>query len=73
MTNSCNSVIVYSYWLKCWKETSLHGQGDVWRYSLQNPDTGERFGFVSLGSMASFLEKELNQLASRHEAEEEDA
>ena len=46
-----------AYLLRCWAE---HGPSApapaVWRYSLEDPHTGERRGFPTLAAMVAFLE-----------------
>ncbi len=46
-----------AYLLRCWAE---HGQDAItsltWRYSLEDPHTGERRGFPTLAAMVAFLE-----------------
>ncbi len=49
-----------AYLLRCWAE-----QGDdptaaaVWRFSLEDPHTGQRRGFPSLAALIAALEREL--------------
>jgi len=50
------TLIARSYWLKCWRENAS-GEGEgVWRFSLEDPRTGERVGFASLRALTTFLE-----------------
>ncbi|MGD8814109.1 MAG: hypothetical protein PVI78_06490 [Anaerolineales bacterium] len=39
-----------SFLLRMWKQ-----RGDAWLFSLEDPVTGSRMGFDSLGSMLDFL------------------
>jgi hypothetical protein len=50
-----------SYVVRCWQESSIHaGRGmRVWRFSLQDPGTGERRGFASLEALMGMLQAEL--------------
>jgi hypothetical protein len=49
-----------AYLLRCWAE---HGPAApapaVWRYSLEDPHTGERRGFADLAALLGFLRAEL--------------
>jgi hypothetical protein len=45
-----------SYLLRLWVE-DINGKG-VWRFSLENPFSGERRGFASLKDLYAYLEKE---------------
>ncbi len=49
-----------AYLLRCWAE---HGPAApapaVWRYSLEDPHTGERRGFADLAALLAFLDAEL--------------
>lgn len=49
-----------SYLLRCWEERSHLPRGPtVWRFSLQNPHTGERRGFASLEALFAALQSQL--------------
>ena len=51
------------YLLRYWEERS-HRQPDhrlAWRFSLENPDTGERQGFATLTALVTFLQRELRR------------
>lgn len=50
-----------SYWLRCWREPCTSDGIQVWRFSLENPHTGERIGFASLQAMTIFLEAQTRQ------------
>jgi hypothetical protein len=41
--------------LRCWEEHSEHPELDAWRFSLQDPSTGQRRGFASLEALFAFL------------------
>ncbi len=49
-----------SYLLRLWR----FGEDDakVWRASLENPMTGERQGFASLGDLFTFLEAQTDNM-----------
>lgn len=44
----------HSYLLRCWSE----GPG-VWRFSVEDPHTGERRGFTEMAALITFLEATL--------------
>jgi hypothetical protein len=46
-----------SYLLRLW-QTRSEGKL-IWRASLESPHTGERQGFINLGDLFAFLEKEV--------------
>ena len=48
------------YLLAIWQERSRDSQTPVqWRFSLEDPQTGQRHGFASLGALMVVLEKVL--------------
>lgn len=49
----------HSYLLRFWEERGH--QPSVWRFSLEDPQTDERFGFASLEALTHWLEAELNK------------
>jgi hypothetical protein len=42
-----------AYLLRLWRETG--GETDRWRGSLQDPHSGEKFGFAHLDELVAFL------------------
>ncbi|CAA9260969.1 MAG: hypothetical protein AVDCRST_MAG26-2330 [uncultured Chloroflexia bacterium] len=49
-----------SYLLRCWQELGLHGSGPgVWRFSLEDPQTGALRGFASFEALVAFLHAQL--------------
>lgn len=44
----------HTFLLRLWEEG---GSAPVWRYSLENPHTGERLGFKTLDELRAFLEE----------------
>ena len=49
-----------AYLLRCWAEHGLSAPAPaVWRYSLEDPHTGERRGFADLAALLAFLPAEL--------------
>ena len=48
-----------SYLLALWEERSQNPQvAETWRFSLQDPHTGQRRGFACLADLCMFLEQE---------------
>lgn len=49
-----------AYLLRCWQERSQQPEHlGVWRFSLQEPHSGQRRGFASLEALMAFLETQL--------------
>jgi hypothetical protein len=48
-----------SYLLRYWAEMDAGGEVILWRFSLQNPQTGQRRGFASLTELVIALQDEL--------------
>lgn len=48
-----------SYLLRFWEERSAATGSAIWRFSLDNPRTGERHGFATLAALIAFLEGEV--------------
>ena len=51
----------HTYLLRCWQERSTEGIEEikVWRFSLEEPRTGQRRGFASLETLLAVLQAEL--------------
>ena len=48
-----------TYLIRCWEERSRDPTlPTVWRFSLEDPHTGQRRGFASLQDMVAFLRGE---------------
>ena len=43
------------YWFKCWRENLSSDENAVWRFSLEDPHTGERVGFASLEGVLTYV------------------
>lgn len=57
-----------SYLLTLWEERSRDPKvPEVWRFSLEDPGTGQRRGFASLEEMVVFLRTELNRNRDKDE------
>jgi hypothetical protein len=49
-----------AYLLRLWQERSQHpARLEVWRFSLEEPQTGVRRGFTSLEAVMSFIESQI--------------
>ena len=50
-----------SYVVRCWQEHSTHAGREtwVWRFSLQDPRTGQRRGFATLEALLVSLQTRL--------------
>ena len=47
-----------SYLLRCWQEQSvIHLGTAAWRFSLEDPHTGERYGFATFDALMAFLRR----------------
>ena len=57
MTTLSNPPRYRSYLLTFWEEREREPQ--VWRFSLQDPHTGQRRGFASLEALVAALEWEM--------------
>ena len=50
-----------SYLLRCWQEQQLVHLGPAaWRFSLEDPHTGERQGFATFEALIAFLQEALS-------------
>jgi hypothetical protein len=58
MTKSKRSAY-HSYLLRCWAESDETAELNVWRFSLEDPRTGQRRGFASLTELVIALQDEL--------------
>src|SRR3954452_23169144 len=52
-----------SYILRCWEEPSLAdgNHGAHFRFSLEDPHTGERQGFVNIQALTAFLQHRMEE------------
>ncbi len=53
--NSETSPDYHVYVLRFWTVESQWQPQDVWRFSLEDPETGQRIGFGSLDLLSDFL------------------
>ena len=54
-----------SYLLRLWRVKE--GDRDVWRASLQDPQSGERISFATVEALFAFLEKQLGSTPDARE------
>lgn len=61
-----NQTLQYlSYLLRCWEEErQTPYQPAVWRFSLENVQTGERYAFVDFDALLAFLHTQLKPTPS---------
>jgi hypothetical protein len=57
-----------SYLLRVWRS---NGGKTAWRASLENPHTGERIGFASLGELFVFLWQQTGVVSDSEDSREE--
>ncbi|KAA3644845.1 MAG: hypothetical protein DWQ07_15700 [Chloroflexi bacterium] len=48
-----------SYLLRCWEERDDEADKGLWRFSLEDPRSGQRKGFTTLVDLMNVLEKDL--------------
>ena len=49
-----------AYLLRCWQERGRQeAQPALWRFSLEDPHTGRRYGFATLDAVLAALQREL--------------
>jgi hypothetical protein len=66
MTGASTPPRYRSYLLTFWEERDREPQGlRVWRFSLQDPYTGQRRGFASLEALVAALEREMEGTGER--------
>jgi hypothetical protein len=57
-----------AFMLRCWEVRSPQPGGPTaWRFSLEDPHTGQKHGFADLEALNAFLEAELAQRDSTRE------
>ena len=62
------------YLLRRWEERSQHPDGPtVWRFSLEDPERGRRWGFASLAELVAFLEQDTGDEGFSNSESEEKA
>lgn len=62
-----------SYMLRCWEVCSqTPNQPAIWRFSLEDPQTGEKIGFADFASLIAFLQAEFDPQADGISGESQD-
>ena len=57
-----------AYLLRCWQERREHADlPGTWRFSLEDPHTGQRRGFADLEALVGFLRQDMRCEESRLE------
>ncbi len=49
----------HSYVLRFWEERSAESAQTIWRFSLEDPLTDQRYGFPSLQALTAWLQSEM--------------
>jgi len=49
-----------AYLLRFWQERRPPAAGSAWRFSLEDPHTGERQGFAGLEALLAYLQAEMD-------------
>jgi len=55
--NSSKPIRYHSFLLRLWAE----GESHIWRFSLEDPHTGERRGFANWEKLREFLKEAMDQ------------
>lgn len=51
--------------LRTWQESGQDSAGTgIWRYSLEDPHSGERFGFATIDALVAFLQNQTVQVSN---------
>lgn len=53
----------HSYMLRFWPEQQENGP-TIWRYTLIDPQSGKRYGFLSLDSLVAYLSALTDELST---------
>ena len=69
MKQAAGKKIYHSYLLRLWVE-DVNGKW-AWRFSLENPFSGERRGFASLNDLCAFLDKKMCTHENQEVSDEE--
>ena len=59
----------HAYLLRFWEERGGPGTSAAWRFSLEDPQTGQRHGFADLASLTAWLEAATKDRGRRTEDE----
>lgn len=52
-----------AFLLRLWEEDALKPPAEAWRFSLEDPHSGQKRGFASLAALVTFLEQEMSSEA----------
>jgi len=55
MESSPKKLVSETYFLKYWLENTQNEQTGVWRFSLTNIDSGQRFGFATPEALLAYI------------------
>jgi hypothetical protein len=61
MLSSSKPIQYRVYMLRFWQEGSQAEASVAWRFSLEDPHTGERFGFADCDGLYAFLNEEISK------------
>ncbi len=50
----------HSYLLRFWEERSEELTQTLWRFSLEDPQTNQRYGFANLAALVDWLQAKIN-------------
>lgn len=57
----------HSYVLRFWEERSTESAKAIWRFSLEDPLTDQRFGFPNLEALVAWLQSEMAEEKQRED------
>jgi hypothetical protein len=58
-----------TYVIRCWEEHSFQADTSIYRFTLEIPATGERFGFTSSEELINAIELALTQIQIQRRAD----
>ncbi|MGB8644914.1 MAG: hypothetical protein WCF84_06735 [Anaerolineae bacterium] len=56
----------HSYLLRFWEERSEQAPLTVWRFSLEDPLTDQRYGFPSLNALVEWVQTRIDNQVENH-------
>ncbi|HDN80610.1 MAG TPA: hypothetical protein ENG33_09120 [Chloroflexi bacterium] len=60
MSDEQSGLRYQAYLLRLWEERPASpGRPGIWRFSLEDPRTGQRYGFTTLEALMDFLRKQI--------------
>lgn len=60
-----------AYLLRFWEERGQPTSVAVWRFSLEDPHTGQRHGFATLDALLAFLQTQIDGEQQSHQTGDE--